>query len=217
MHFELMRARSVLCLGAHPDDIEIGCGGTLLSMLKANPDLKVDWAVFSCNGPRLQEAKGAFQAWCQGAKNCSLHLFEFHDTMFPSQWPEIKQAVHTLGNSLQPDLIFTHRREDVHQDHRTLCEVTWNAFRNHTILEYEIPKYEGDLGNPNVYVPLTSEIASSKVELLLRLFNSQQDKPWYDAETFRALMRIRGVESKAESGFSEAFHARKIWLSTGAR
>ncbi len=214
MYFDLSAAQSVLCIGAHPDDIEIGCGGTILSLLARNPNLRVDWAVFGCNAHRKAEAMDAFQAWCGESKYCFAHLFEFEDTLFPSQIVAIKKAMHGISDLVQPDLVFTHRREDLHQDHRTLAEVTWNTFRSHLILEYEIPKYEGDLGNPNVFAPLTEAHASRKIDLLLSHFASQQGKPWFDRETFQAIMRIRGVESKSESGFAEAFHGRKIWLAT---
>jgi len=202
----------VLCIGAHPDDIEIGCGGTVLGLLENNPHLKLDWVVMGCNALRKAEAQAAFEAWTNGRENCFAHLFEFEDTLFPSQIVEIKRAMHKLSESIQPDIIFTHRREDFHQDHRTLAEVTWNTFRGHLILEYEIAKYEGDLGNPNVFVPLTNEIATKKTEMLMNIFATQQTKPWYSRETFEAMMRLRGVESKSASGFAEAFHGRKIWL-----
>ena len=214
MHFDLSAVKSVLCIGAHPDDIEIGCGGTILSLLERNPSLRVDWAVFGCNSQRKVEAKHAFDAWCNGNENCVAHLYDFEDTLFPSQIVAIKKAMHRISETVHPDIVFTHRREDLHQDHRTLAEVTWNTFRNHLVLEYEIPKYEGDLGNPNVFAPLSKEHASKKVDLILNHFASQQGKPWFDRETFQAIMRLRGVESKSESGFAEAFHGRKVWLAT---
>ena len=214
LYFNLSTARSVLCIGAHPDDIEIGCGGTILSLLASNPNLRLDWVVMGCNPERKTEALDAFQAWCQGHETRFVHIFEFTDTFFPSQIAEIKRAMHSLADTIQPDIIFTHRREDLHQDHRTLSEVTWNTFRKHLILEYEIPKYEGDLGNPNVFVPLTTELAQQKIDLLMRHFPSQQDKPWFVRPTFESIMRIRGIESKSASGLAEAFHGRKIWLAT---
>ena len=213
MFFDLAAVRSVLAIGAHPDDVEIGCGGALLSLLASNPSIKLDWAVFGCNDHRKKEAVDAFEAWCSGRVNCRAHTFDFEDTLFPLQLVGIKRAMHGLAESVRPDIIFTHRREDLHQDHRTLAEVTWNSFRNHLILEYEIPKYEGDLGNPNVFFPLSSDIANQKINLLLSHFESQHDKPWFDRGTFEAIMRIRGVESKSASGFAEAFHGRKLWLT----
>ena len=214
MYFDLSTAKSVLCIGAHADDIEIGCGGTMLGLLSGNPDLRVDWVVMGCNPQRKAEALAAFEAWCQGRQNCFVHLFDFEDTLFPAQIVEIKRAMHGLAESINPDVIFTHRREDFHQDHRTLSEVTWNTFRSHLILEYEIPKYDGDLGNPNVFVPLSAQQASQKTDLLLNHFPSQQGKPWFNREMFNAIMRLRGMESKSASGLAEAFHARKIWLAT---
>lgn len=212
MFFDVSKARSVLCIGAHPDDIEIGCGGTLLALLASNPELKLDWVVMGCNELRKAEAQAAFESWTKGCTNCRSHLFEFEDTLFPSQIVDIKKAMHKLSETIQPDLVFTHRREDFHQDHRTLAEVTWNTFRSHLILEYEIAKYEGDLGNPNVFVPLSNEIAIKKSEMLMKHFPTQQTKPWYSSQTFEAIMRLRGVESKSDSGFAEAFHGRKLWL-----
>lgn len=214
LFFDVSQVRSVLCFGAHPDDIEIGCGGTVFALLESNPNLKLDWVVLGCNELRKAEAQAAFEAWTNGRKNCDSHLFDFEDTLFPSQIVDIKRVMHSLSESIHPDIIFTHRREDLHQDHRTLAEVTWNTFRGHLILEYEIAKYEGDLGNPNVFVPLTKEIATKKSELLMNLFPTQQTKPWYSRETFEAIMRLRGVEAKSASGFAEAFHGRKIWLQT---
>jgi LmbE family N-acetylglucosaminyl deacetylase len=212
MFFNLSNAKSVLCIGAHPDDIEIGCGGTLLAILESNPNLRLDWVVMGCNESRKAEAQSAFKAWTNGRENCFSHLFDFEDTFFPSQIVEIKRAMHNLSTSMQPDIVFTHRREDFHQDHRKLAEVTWNTFRGHLILEYEIPKYEGDLGNPNVFVPLSNDMATRKSELLMNHFPSQHTKPWYRKETFEAIMRLRGVEAKSTSGYAEAFHGRKLWL-----
>ena len=214
MYFDLAAARSVLCIGAHPDDIEIGCGGTILGLLKSNPSLRLDWVVMGCNPAREVEARAAFHAWSNGHDNCHVHLFDFEDTSFPSRIVEIKQTMHKLAETIKPEVIFTHRREDLHQDHRTLSEVTWNTFRQNLILEYEILKYEGDLGNPNVFVPLANEIAKKKIDLLMTHFPSQQRKSWYCKDTLEAIMRIRGMESKAPSGFAEAFHGRKLWLST---
>ncbi len=212
MFFDLSKANSILCIGAHPDDIEIGCGGTVLALLDNNPDLRLDWVVLGCNQLRKAEAQAAFEAWTNGRANCVSHFYDFEDTLFPSQIVDIKRAMHKLSESIHPDVIFTHRREDYHQDHRTLAEVTWNTFRGHLILEYEIAKYEGDLGNPNVFVSLTDEIALKKTEMLMNLFPTQQTKPWYNSGAFQSIMRLRGIEAKSASGFAEAFHGRKIWL-----
>jgi LmbE family N-acetylglucosaminyl deacetylase len=210
VQLELSNLQSVLCLGAHPDDIEIGCGGTLLELVSQNPNLKVDWVVFGCNAVRETEARASFRRWFGKSPSYKIHTHFFHDTLFPSQQSEIKEQFRQLSSSISPDVIFTHRREDVHQDHRLLAELTWQTFRSHLILEYEIPKYEGDLGNPNVFFPLKAETVQTKIQYLLDEFPTQREKPWFDRETFQAMMRIRGLESRAESGFAEAFHARKI-------
>jgi LmbE family N-acetylglucosaminyl deacetylase len=181
--------------------------------LARNPKLRLDWIVVGCNEQRLAEAKCAAAAWC-GEADVTIHAWEFQDTLFPSQMASIKESIHALSKSIQPDIVFTHRREDLHQDHRTLAEITWNAFRDHLILEYEIPKYEGDLGNPNTFMPLSKDVAERKMDLLMHLFPSQQNKPWYGRETFRAMMILRGLECKSPSGYAEAFHARKVLLGT---
>ncbi len=213
LQLSLSQAKAVLCLGAHADDIEIGCGGTLLTLLNARPELSVDWVVFSTTPERRQEALQSFQVWCGSFPNCKLHTFAFEDTLFPVQLREIKGTVAKLAKEVSPDLIFTHRLEDAHQDHRTIAEVTWNAFRDHLILEYEIPKYEGDLGRPNVYMPIDSMLAERKLSLLMGEFESQREKVWYEAATFRSLMQLRSIECRSPSGYAEAFHARKICLS----
>lgn len=213
MQLSLSTAKSVLCLGAHSDDIEIGCGGTLLALLASNPSLEVHWVVFSAAGNRGAEARASFESWCQASPNCKLYLYEFEDTLFPVQLASLKKTLANLATQLTPDVIFTHRLKDAHQDHRTVGEITWNAFRNHWILEYEIPKYEGDLGRPNIYVPLPKECAERKLQLLMTQFESQQAKPWYMEQTFRSLMHLRSIECRAESGYAEAFHSQKQVLS----
>ena len=209
MRLSLEPVQSILCLGAHSDDIEIGCGGTILSLLERNPELKMDWVVFSAAGKRGEEARASFEAWIGSAPNCNLHLFDFEDTLFPIQLAKLKRTLSDLSKIIEPDLIFTHRLEDAHQDHRTVAEITWNAFRNHWILEYEIPKYEGDLGRPNVYIPLSTSVAEQKLSLLMREFESQQTKPWFARQTFQSLLNLRSIECRAESGYAEAFHCRK--------
>lgn len=210
MQLEFSNLHSVLCIGAHPDDIEIGCGGTLLELMSRNPAARMDWIVFGCNRVREIEAISSFRRWFGNSPSRTIHTHFFSDTLFPSQQSEIKEQFRILSSSISPDVIFTHRREDMHQDHRLLAELTWQTFRSHLILEYEIPKYEGDLGNPNVFFPLKAETVQSKIQYLLDEFPTQREKPWFDRETFQAMMRIRGLESRAESGFAEAFHARKI-------
>lgn len=208
------KLRTILCLGAHSDDLEIGAGGTLLTLLAQQPELQVHWVVFSAGGERASEAKASAEALLQsaGAKHIALH--NFRDTCFPFFGLEIKERFLQLQRDVRPDLIFTHRREDMHQDHRLLAELTWNAFRDHLILEYEIPKYEGDFGAPNFFLPLAEAVARKKIEHLLAHFPTQREKPWFTAGTFEALLRLRGIECNAKSGFAEAFHCRKLTLGS---
>lgn len=208
------KLRTILCLGAHSDDLEIGAGGTLLTLLAQQPELQVHWVVFSAGGERASEAKASAEALLQsaGAKHIALH--NFRDTCFPFFGLEIKERFLQLQRDVRPDLIFTHRREDMHQDHRLLAELTWNAFRDHLILEYEIPKYEGDLGAPNFFLPLAEAVARMKIEHLLAHFPTQREKPWFTANSFEALLRLRGIECNAKSGFAEAFHCRKLTLGS---
>jgi LmbE family N-acetylglucosaminyl deacetylase len=206
----LDRFQRVLCLGAHADDIEIGCGGALLRLIAENPEVSIHWAVFSATDARAAEARASYERFLGKAARRQLELFEFNDRYFPTSWAEIKGEFDRLSRELRPDLIFTHRRDDAHQDHRVLAELTWNAFRDHTILEYEIPKYEGDLGQPNVFVPLAAEVAQRKAELIVESFATQRDKFWFSADTFLALARLRGVECAAPEGYAEGFYARKL-------
>lgn len=203
---------SILCLGAHSDDVEIGCGGTLLRLLAEHPGSSVHWVIFSATADRADEARASTAALLADAADYELEILEFAENHFPTQHRMIKDAVAATAAQVDPDVVFSHRREDLHQDHRTIAELTWNSFRNHLILEYEIPKYEGDLGHPNVFVPLTAELAQRKVDLLSEHFGSQGDKPWFRSEVFTGLMAIRGVECVAPEGYAEAFHARKLVL-----
>ncbi|XZE34474.1 PIG-L deacetylase family protein [Pirellulaceae bacterium SH501] len=205
--------RSVLCFGAHADDIEIGCGGALLELQQSQSDLKIDWVVLSGDATRAMESVDCFEHWIDAGKRGRLHHYSFEDTLFPVQRREMKEAFQSIAKILSPDLIFTHRIDDAHQDHRMVAELTWNTFRDHTILEYEIPKYEGDLGQPNVFVPLSRDNADRKVEMLAEHYHSQHAKPWYRSETFRALMTLRAVECRAASGFAEAFYGRKLTVT----
>jgi len=201
---------SVLCIGAHCDDIEIGCGGSLLRLLESNPALRVHWVVFSSNEQRAAEARAAADAVLAGASDARVEIEGFRGRYFPYVATEIKERFDRLAVEVAPDLVLTHYREDLHQDHRLLSELTYNTFRDHLILEYEIPKWDGDLGRPNVFVQLDSAHCDRKVEILLDAFPSQRDKHWFSEETFRGLMRIRGVEARAPSGYAEAFHCRKL-------
>jgi LmbE family N-acetylglucosaminyl deacetylase len=204
-------AVQLLCLGAHSDDIEIGCGGTLLHLKQAFPGLKFYWVVFSAGGPRGREAaKGAelFTAGCEK----EIILKEFRDGFFPYDGAQLKDFFEVLKSRVNPDLIFTQWSGDAHQDHRLLSELTWNTFRDHLILEYEVPKYDGDMGRPNFFVPLEAPLFDQKIDHLLTVFESQRGKKWFDRDTFRSLMRLRGMESNSPSGYAEAFHARKVML-----
>jgi LmbE family N-acetylglucosaminyl deacetylase len=204
--------RTLLCLGAHADDIEIGCGGAVLRLVSEYAPLNVCWVVLSAEERRAEEARRSARLFLREAGEARVEVLSFRDSFFPYDGAAIKGCFHELSRSISPDLIFTHRRDDAHQDHRLTAELTWNAFRNHAIWEYEIPKYDGDLGRPNVYVPVSEEICRRKLEALAEGFPSQQVKPWFSDETFRGLMRLRGVECNSPSGYAEAFHCRKLVL-----
>lgn len=206
------RALRLLCLGAHADDIEIGCGGTILQLLATRPGTGVHWVVLSGTPERRREAEESAARFLAAAGESRVEVLDFPDARFPGAFDALKDAFEVLRAAGPPDLIFTHRRADRHQDHRTVAELTWNAWRDHLILEYEIPKYEGDLAPPNCFVPLDRATAERKVDLLMEGFPSQRDKHWYDAETFRGLLRLRGLEAAAPSGYAEAFHAPKVVL-----
>jgi LmbE family N-acetylglucosaminyl deacetylase len=204
---------SVLCLGAHSDDIEIGAGGTILSWIASGVQLEARWCVFGANGARRAEAEASAAAFLAGATSSRVELAQFEDGFFPYQGAGIKAWLKGLRDAAgDPDVILTHRRGDAHQDHREICQLTWNLFRNHLILEYEIPKWDGDLGQPNVYVPITSAMLDRKIELLLTHFGTQRSKDWFDAEMFKGLARLRGMECRAPEGYAEAFSLRKATL-----
>ena len=200
----------VLCLGAHSDDLEIGCGGAILQWLADYPEVEVTWVVMSAAGDRAREARRSAGALLRGAKRKTVVLREFKDGYLPRQFAEAKQLFEELKSGPTPDVILTHRLEDRHQDHRQVAELTWQTWRNHIILEYEIPKFEGDLGQPNLFVPLTRRVGTRKIEHLMRQFGSQRSKSWFRRETFAGLMHLRGVECRAESGMAEGFYARKL-------
>jgi LmbE family N-acetylglucosaminyl deacetylase len=204
-------APAVLCIGAHSDDLEIGCGGTVLRILQEYPEARVHWVVLGAAADRRAEAQASAEALLAGADAC-IEIAEFEDRFFPQQQAELKRFFDRLGRSLAPDLILTHHRADLHQDHRTVAELSWETFRNHLILEYEIPKYDGDLGQPNAFVELPRELAVRKIDHLLHMFPTQTSKYWFTDETFWATLRLRGVECRAGSGYAEAFHARKLLL-----
>jgi LmbE family N-acetylglucosaminyl deacetylase len=205
------RPLSALCLGAHPDDIEIGCGGTLLHLRNTYSQLQLHWVVFSGAGIRGDEAKRGAELFA-GDRAHEVMVKGYRDGFLPYSGMEVKDFFEDLKTKVNPDLIFTHWRGDAHQDHRLVCELTWNTFRSHMILEYEIPKYDGDLGRPNVFVPLEAPLYDQKVSYLFQAFKSQSSKAWFDRETFLGLMRIRGMECNAPSGYAEAFHCHKLVL-----
>jgi LmbE family N-acetylglucosaminyl deacetylase len=204
-------ALRILCLGAHSDDIEIGCGGTMLRLLGERPGCSVDWVVFSATPEREREARASAAEFLAQAGTSSIVVKNFRESYFPAAWAEVKDFIESL-RTLAPDIILCHRRDDEHQDHRTIGELVWNTFRRHFILEYEIPKYEGDLAPPNAFVSLSHAVASRKVELLGRHFASQASRSWFRPATFQGLMAIRGVECNAADGWAEGFHLRKLRL-----
>ena len=207
------RELKLLCIGAHSDDIEIGCAGTLIRLLQEHPGSYVTWVVLSSEGPRGVEARTSAEDLLSAAGGREIRFGQFRDGHFPWQGSEIKDFMEDLAHGLQPDLVFTHHLADRHQDHRTLGEITWNTFRDHLILEYEVLKYDADLASPNLYVPLTKDIARRKVRHLLDHFPSQNSRDWFTADSFEAIMRLRGLESRASDGVAEAFHSRKIVLN----
>lgn len=202
----------ILCLGAHADDIEIGCGATILSLLQRYPSVRVRWVVLSGMGVRAEEAQDSARHFLAGAINATVDVRDFRDGYFPWQGGILKDYFEQLKSEPTPDVVFTHHGHDLHQDHRLVSELTWNTFRDHLILEYEVPKYDGGLGSPNVFVPQAIERVDQKLHILQKCFPSQSAKPWFDVDTFRALMRLRGVECNAPSRFAEAFYARKVCL-----
>lgn len=205
-------ALNLLCLGAHSDDIEIGCGGTLLRLLEEHPGSHVTWVVFAASGVRVEEARRSAAAFLASAAKTEIELNAFRESYFPYVAAEIKDSFERLKARPKPDLVFVHRNDDMHQDHRVVADLTWNTFRNHLILQYEIPKYEGDLGKPSVFVPLPLRTAERKVELLQEHFTSQHNRAWFHPDTFHGLMSVRGVECNAPERRAEAFYARKLLL-----
>ncbi len=204
---------NVLCLGAHPDDIEIGSGGTLLQLLAQRSEVRLLWVVFAAGGARRAEAIAGAEAFGNGASALKTIFHDFRDGFLPYEGAAVKRCFEELKGEAEPDLIFTHTREDLHQDHRLVNELCWNTFRDQLILEFEIPKYDGDLGRPNLYAPLERATMDAKVENLLRCFPSQSKKDWFDEELFRGLARIRGMECRAEHGYAEGFTLRKAGLA----
>lgn len=202
----------VLCMGAHSDDIEIGCGATVLNLAGRRPQPEFRWVVWSAAGQREREAKRGARKFLGAAAAEAVRVHGFRDGYFPAQFAEIKDAFEGLAREFRPDIVFTHARDDRHQDHRVVSDLTWNTFRDQLILEYEIPKWDGDLGRPNFFVPVSQATARRKTRALLSVFGTQRSKDWFSEETFLGLMRLRGMECRAPGGTAEAFHARKITL-----
>jgi len=201
---------SILCLGAHCDDIEIGAGGTILKYARELPGVRVRWVVFSSGEDREKEAARSAEDFLEEVGDKSVSILRFRDGFFPQSWGEIKEYFEGIKKEFVPDLVFTHCRGDLHQDHRVVHELTWNTFRNHLIFEYEIAKYDADLGSPNAFVHLDGGTCDRKIESILRHFPSQADKPWFTGDLFRSVMRIRGAESNSPGGFAEGFYCRKF-------
>ena len=204
--------KNVLCIGAHCDDIEIGCGGTILRLLAHNEGIHVDWVVLSADEVRAAEARSAAETLLEGAASAHVRIEGFRESYFPYHGADVKGYFDRLGSEITPDLILTHHGSDLHQDHRLVAELTWNTWRDHLILEYEIPKYDGDLGRPNVFVSLEQAQCEHKVDTLMKSFPSQKSRYWFTDDTFWGLLRVRGVEARAPSGFAEGFYCRKLVL-----
>lgn len=202
----------VLFIGAHSDDIEIGCGGTVLRLVRERPEISIHWVVLAADGEREAEAHRSAARFLQGAKDIHVAVHSFRDGFLPYEGYHVKEVFEDLKD-VRPDVVFTHRSEDRHQDHRLLSELTWNTFRNQLVLEYEIPKYDADLGSPNVFVELEEDIVQLKIEFLVQEFGTQKSKHWFAPDTFRGLMRLRGVEGAIESGSAEGFYVRKVRLA----
>jgi LmbE family N-acetylglucosaminyl deacetylase len=200
----------VLALGAHADDIEIGCGATILRMAAERRHLEVTWVVFCATPDRALEARQSAAAFLEGVERQRVVVREFRDGFLPYVGAAVKEAFEELKREVAPDLVLTHYRQDLHQDHRLVSELTWNTWRNHLILEYEIPKYDGDIGAPNVFVAVPESVLQRKIELVLRHYASQRGKHWLTADLLRAVARIRGMECVAPEQVAEAFYVRKL-------
>jgi LmbE family N-acetylglucosaminyl deacetylase len=202
--------RSLLVVGAHSDDIEIGCGGTVLRLVAENPGVRLTWLVMCSTPERRDEAQASAEAFAKGAGSVDVVIRDLPDGRLPDVWTQAKDVMKEVGTAAAPEVVLTHALHDLHQDHRLVAELAWQTFRDHLVLGCEIPKYDGDLTTPNLYVALDAELVDRKVELLLAHFPTQAGKHWFHPETFRGLMRVRGVECRAPSGYAEGFHARKV-------
>jgi len=201
--------RTVLCLGAHCDDIEIGCGGTVLKLIQRYPDLQFHWVIFSSDPQRAREAQESAALYLAGAGSSQIIIKDFKNSFFPYVGEQIKNYFEELRRAVQPDLIFTHYRHDLHQDHRFIAELTWNSFRDHLILEYEILKYDGDIGAPNFFVELDETLCRRKLDHLMHCYQTQREKHWFTEDAFLSLLRIRGIEANASGRYAEAFYCKK--------
>jgi LmbE family N-acetylglucosaminyl deacetylase len=208
----LSGVRRVLCLGAHSDDIEIGCGGTVLRLIEASAEIEFYWLVLSSNPERAREATRSARAFLRRTSRKTIVVKSFRDGFLPYIGAPVKECFEEIKKVFVPDLIFTHFRHDLHQDHRMVCELTWNTFRNHLILEYEVPKYDADLRSPNFFVPLTESVCRRKVQGLMRYFGTQRSKQWFSEDLFEGLLRLRGIEAASPTRYAEAFHCRKMLL-----
>jgi LmbE family N-acetylglucosaminyl deacetylase len=203
----------VLAIGAHSDDIEIGCGGTLLKLIEREAVAEVRWVVLSADGGRAGEARESAEAMLDGMTRSEVVVCDFPDGFFPYEGQRIKGFFEELKADFSPDVVFTHQRSDLHQDHRLTCELTWNTFRDHLILEYEVPKYDGDMSAPNAFVPLEEHLHRRKIDHLMSHFGSQRSKRWFQEELFSSLLRLRGMECNSPSSYAEAFFCRKAVLA----
>jgi LmbE family N-acetylglucosaminyl deacetylase len=199
----------IICLGAHSDDIEIGCGGTILQLL-AHRQVRVRWVVFGAQGERAAEARASATAFLEGAFSSKIEVYGFRDGYFPTLRAQIKDTFEGLKAAGEPDLVFTHDESDLHQDHNILGSLTRETFRNHVILGYEIPKFDGGLRSPSVFVPLSEELKDRKIDLIMQHFSTQSGRQWFDPETLSALMRLRGVECATTTRYAEGFHCAKL-------
>jgi LmbE family N-acetylglucosaminyl deacetylase len=203
----------VLAIGAHSDDIEIGCGGTLLKLLERGSIAEICWVVLSGNSDRADEARRSAEAMLDGVPRSEILIRDFPDGFFPYEGQRIKDFFEELKADLSPDVVFTHQREDLHQDHRVCCELTWNTFRDHLILEYEVPKYDGDMSAPNTFVTLDEHLRERKIDHLMRFFGTQRSKRWFQEDLFASLLRLRGMECNSPTTYAEAFFCRKAVLA----
>jgi LmbE family N-acetylglucosaminyl deacetylase len=214
LNLELNNSRPIrlLCLGAHCDDIEIGCGGTILKLAATQPEMEVQWVVFSTDEQRKREALQSADAFLENVANHNVVVYGFRDGFLPYVGCEVKERFEHLKKEFSPDLILTHYRHDLHQDHRLVSELTWNTFRSHLILEYEIPKYDGDFGSPNVFIPLDEATCKRKIGKIIDAFQSQSKKHWFSGDLFYSILRLRGMEANASGGYAEGFYCRKAIL-----